>query len=219
MLFELVAATSRSASSPACWRAICSCFCPPCCDACGGTRLPPSTTASPTPSWWRSSRRSPEHLKLTSRLDGLTGIANRAHLDDSLARPGAAATGPRPPLLVLVDVDYFKQFNDHYGHQLGTSVCSRWRACWPRCCAGRTIWPPVTGGGVRPAAALHHLAGAMQIAEQVRTALRTLGIPTTSPGSRAGQLQLRGGDPGAGTSTTPSPISSKSGCGPLPGQA
>ena len=38
-----------------------------------------------------------EHLKLTSRLDGLTGIANRAHLDDSLARPGVAATVPGRP--------------------------------------------------------------------------------------------------------------------------
>ena len=40
-----------------------------------------------------------EHLRLTSRLDGLTGIANRAHLDDSLER-GLAALPSRPGAVV-----------------------------------------------------------------------------------------------------------------------
>lgn len=120
-----------------------------------------------------------EHLKLTSRLDGLTGIANRAHLDDTLARAWRRCHRARAPLsLVLVDVDYFKQFNDHYGHQLGDQ-CLQQVASLLAEVLRREDDLAARYGGEEFALLLPctTLQGAMQIAEQVQTALRTLGIP------------------------------------------
>lgn len=120
-----------------------------------------------------------EHLRLTSRLDGLTGIANRAHLDDSLARAWRRCHRARAPLsLILVDVDYFKQFNDHYGHQLGDQ-CLQEVAGLLAEVLRREDDLAARYGGEEFALLLPCTSqqGAIQIAEQVRGALRALGIP------------------------------------------
>jgi len=55
-----------------------------------------------------------------SRTDGLTGIANRRAFDDILLHEWLrAARGGSPLAVVMLDVDFFKNFNDHYGHQAG----------------------------------------------------------------------------------------------------
>lgn len=56
-----------------------------------------------------------------SNHDALTQLANRRALDDYLAKQWASAVrhGSRPLSLVMLDVDYFKDYNDHYGHQAG----------------------------------------------------------------------------------------------------
>ena len=52
--------------------------------------------------------------------DGLTGLANRRRFDEALASEWAQALrGGYPLAILLVDVDQFKLFNDHYGHQRG----------------------------------------------------------------------------------------------------
>ena len=53
-------------------------------------------------------------------IDGLTGVSNRRHFDDRLAAEwGRAQRSASPLSLILLDVDFFKSFNDHYGHQAG----------------------------------------------------------------------------------------------------
>lgn len=60
-----------------------------------------------------------ELTRLTS-VDGLTGIANRRSFDEAMKREWQRARRNRLPLSVMmVDVDYFKQYNDGYGHQAG----------------------------------------------------------------------------------------------------
>ncbi|AOV18444.1 diguanylate cyclase [Acidihalobacter aeolianus] len=59
-------------------------------------------------------------LEALSFMDGLTGIANRRRLDAALETEWASARRSGTPLsLVMLDVDYFKQYNDRYGHGQG----------------------------------------------------------------------------------------------------
>ncbi len=69
-----------------------------------------------------------EHENLTllrqldqlAKQDPLTGVANRRHFNIELERALAHSQESGAPLsLILIDVDYFKRFNDHYGHQVG----------------------------------------------------------------------------------------------------
>lgn len=59
-------------------------------------------------------------LEHYARHDYLTGLANRRHVDEVLADEVGRAVRDRHPLsLLMVDVDFFKRYNDHYGHLLG----------------------------------------------------------------------------------------------------
>lgn len=58
--------------------------------------------------------------------DSLTGLANRRHFDDVLRNEWARARRAGQPLAVLmIDVDYFKRYNDRYGHQRGDDCLHR----------------------------------------------------------------------------------------------
>ena len=61
-----------------------------------------------------------EKLLILSTRDGLTGIANRRHFDEYLAKEWNRAVRSNLQLsLILCDIDYFKFYNDLYGHQKG----------------------------------------------------------------------------------------------------
>ncbi len=53
-------------------------------------------------------------------VDGLTGIANRRLFDERLDAEWRRCKRSQQPLsLIMIDIDYFKLYNDHYGHQMG----------------------------------------------------------------------------------------------------
>jgi two-component system, chemotaxis family, response regulator WspR len=59
-------------------------------------------------------------LQRLSSLDGLTGIANRRQFDKTLEQEWQRALRNCTELaLIMIDIDYFKPFNDTYGHQAG----------------------------------------------------------------------------------------------------
>ena len=59
-------------------------------------------------------------LQLLATSDGLTNLANRYHFDCDLDRAWRRAHRTQSPLtLILLDVDYFKRYNDTYGHNAG----------------------------------------------------------------------------------------------------
>ena len=67
-----------------------------------------------------------QKLEALSMTDGLTGIANRRQFDAALAREWARAARLGQTLsLGLLDVDWFKLYNDHYGHQAGDLCLQR----------------------------------------------------------------------------------------------
>lgn len=59
-------------------------------------------------------------LEVFSFEDGLTGVANRRRFDSNLDVEWASARrGAQPLSLIMLDLDFFKQYNDHYGHMQG----------------------------------------------------------------------------------------------------
>lgn len=66
---------------------------------------------------------SSERFAQLAFTDGLTGIANRRRFDEAYGREWSRAIREGAPVsLLMVDLDYFKSFNDTYGHQSG-DVC------------------------------------------------------------------------------------------------
>jgi diguanylate cyclase (GGDEF)-like protein len=67
-----------------------------------------------------------ETLHRISTIDGLTGVANRRHFDETLALEWRRAARTQAPLsLLLLDIDFFKAFNDSVGHLAGDECLRR----------------------------------------------------------------------------------------------
>lgn len=67
-----------------------------------------------------------QELSRLAHLDGLTGIANRRLFDQTLVQEWARAARAGECLaLAMLDVDYFKRYNDHFGHQAGDECLKR----------------------------------------------------------------------------------------------
>ena len=65
-------------------------------------------------------------LAQRAQVDGLTGLWNRAYLDERLGRELATAVRYREPLaFMMVDLDHFKRLNDDAGHPFGDAVLQR----------------------------------------------------------------------------------------------
>ena len=63
---------------------------------------------------------SKEELEKMSLTDGLTQLANRRHFDQFLEQEWARGMRQTQPLsLIMLDIDHFKHYNDHYGHPAG----------------------------------------------------------------------------------------------------
>ena len=66
------------------------------------------------------------YLAQQSATDELTGLANRRRFDEALSSEWLRAARSMNPLsLLMLDVDYFKRYNDHYGHLAGDECLRR----------------------------------------------------------------------------------------------
>lgn len=118
-----------------------------------------------------NTRRHAEVERL-SRLDSLTGVYNHGAFLELLRTQADQALATRQPLsLIMLDVDYFKQYNDRYGHLVGdqvlTMLCDVIRRHIKRDdLIGR--W-----GGEEFVIALPNASGpqALQVAERIRTSM------------------------------------------------
>lgn len=74
------------------------------------------------------------YLAHQSFTDGLTGLANRRRFDEALHIEWMRAARSVTPLsLLMVDIDYFKNYNDHYGHPAGDECLRRVASVLSRC--------------------------------------------------------------------------------------
>jgi len=65
-------------------------------------------------------KRKTDMLERFALLDGLTGIHNRRYFDEQLGKELARTLREDRPLsVIMMDIDHFKAFNDHYGHGAG----------------------------------------------------------------------------------------------------
>jgi diguanylate cyclase (GGDEF)-like protein len=123
-----------------------------------------------------AANRSLEQLSLQ---DALTELANRRFFDRYLGDQIAVARRQKRTLaLVLCDIDAFKAYNDHYGHQAGDECLKRVAAAIGACCR-RPADMAARYGGEEFAMILPdtELAGAAAIAEAARDAVAQLRIP------------------------------------------
>jgi diguanylate cyclase (GGDEF)-like protein len=123
-------------------------------------------------------------LEALSFVDSLTGIANRRAFDQSLDGEWRRAVRSKQPLsLLMLDIDYFKSFNDAYGHQAGDKCLSAVAGALGGL-ARRAGDRVARYGGEEFAALLPatDASGALAIAERMRAAVEALNLP-----NRAGE--------------------------------
>ena len=117
-------------------------------------------------------------LARMATIDGLTQIANRRRFDECLEKEWRRLQRERKPLaLILGDIDFFKNYNDYYGHQMGDDCL--WAVA--QVIADNVRRPadlPARYGGEEFAVILPNtpLEGAVHVAETVRRAVGKLQI-------------------------------------------
>lgn len=116
-------------------------------------------------------------LAKLSATDQLTGLANRRSLDEFLDSVWSSVTW-EPVSILMCDVDYFKRYNDHYGHQMG-DTCLKRVAETLKSVVRRPSDLVARYGGEEFAVVLVHTGedGAAHIAESLRNAVEALAIP------------------------------------------
>ncbi|HCX80700.1 MAG TPA: hypothetical protein DHV01_03755 [Rhodoferax sp.] len=116
-------------------------------------------------------------LETLSSTDALTGIANRRQFDERLAHELVRLGRHSAPLsLLLLDVDHFKLYNDHYGHPAGDAVLRQLGGLLRASCRQQDL--PARLGGEEFALLLPDTAaaGAAAMADKVMKALAALAI-------------------------------------------
>ena len=120
-----------------------------------------------------------QRLDALTMKDGLTGISNRRHLDELLPRIVAEAGRDGAPLSVLMlDIDCFKNYNDHYGHLKGDEILKTIASLLSEQ-AGRATDLVARYGGEEFIIILSHTdrVGAAKMAQEVLQGIRDLAIP------------------------------------------
>jgi diguanylate cyclase (GGDEF)-like protein len=123
-------------------------------------------------------KRKNDVLENLACADGLTGISNRRKFDESLEILYQAALQNKSPLgLVMLDIDFFKQYNDYYGHSPGDD-CLKKVASMLADVAKRATDIVARVGGEEFALILPNVTGSQlkKITNEIHQAMRQLAI-------------------------------------------
>jgi two-component system chemotaxis family response regulator WspR len=122
-------------------------------------------------------------LQRLMNSDGLTGLSNRRHFDEYMELEWRRSLREQSQLsLLMIDVDYFKTYNDTFGHLEGDEAL-RQVAATIRQASARPSDLPARYGGEEFALVLPNtsLGGARLVAEKLRLTVAALKIPHISP--------------------------------------
>lgn len=139
-------------------------------------------------------QRDLENVRREALTDGLTNLSNRKAFDNELRRIAeeSEVTGGTFALLML-DIDYFKSFNDNYGHQVGDQVLRL---------VARTLTDGVKGrdvaaryGGEEFAIILPDtgLQAAVHVGNALRKAVATKDVVNRNTGDKLGRITMSAG--------------------------
>jgi diguanylate cyclase len=132
-----------------------------------------------------------EDVRKESRIDPLTGVANRKTFDVELqaALEDAAETGAALTLL-MCDIDHFKTFNDTWGHQTGDQVLRLVANCLSENVKGRDT--AARYGGEEFVVILRQTAldNAVRLANQIRSTVESKKLVKKSTGDILGRLTI-----------------------------
>ena len=124
---------------------------------------------------WRAQRRKADALHVETLHDPLTGIENRRsflrRMEQALAQPGVA---PKLDVLMIIDLDHFKQINDRGGHLYGDQVLIAVVSCMERHLRGRAHLGRLGGEEFGVLAPGIGATDGLRLAEQLRTAVSLL---------------------------------------------
>lgn len=126
-------------------------------------------------------------LQRMMKLDGLTGLSNRRHFDEHLDVEWKRARREKNELsLLIIDVDYFKPYNDNFGHVMGDQALRSVALVIAQSCS-RSGDLAARYGGEEFAIILPNTAheGARSLAEGVRRAVQALAIAHVAPAAGA----------------------------------
>lgn len=118
-------------------------------------------------------------LKQQNNLDSLTGIANRRCFDETLLQEWQAMQYKKEPLgIIMIDIDYFKLFNDYYGHTAG-DACLKQVAATMKTVIARPYDLLARYGGEEFVCILPNTSkeGTYYLAEKLCKAVETLAVP------------------------------------------
>ena len=135
-------------------------------------------------------RQAQEALELIATHDSLTGLANRRLFERALdVEFGRGARQASPLSLVMLDIDFFKRYNDTYGHVAGDHCLAEVARALKSCCLRKADLAVRYGGEefavLLPDTDIH---GALVVAEQIRR--RVMDQNITHSGSPTGYVTV-----------------------------